>query len=246
MKQIRHFFLVFPTQCCFESDSDVRSVRNKGASSHLDLTQSTVKKSLSSSSNEQEPFTPGLKLLLEVRDSPSVQAGKVFQITPTGMVASPRQVVDGKTIIGGDDNECDIVLSRDADIGKMHCVIEYNAKNRAFYVKDLGDGNGTFIRVEGSRELRNGNVVNFGDSHARVMISDSTLSLQFYEGPLTDQEVTFLASQQPIGIGRTKDCLLRIDDSKLSINHCFLTYSLETSWVIRDGNGSKHSANGTW
>lgn len=209
-----------------------------------------MKKSLSSSSNEQESLTPVPKLLLEVKDSPSVSVGKVFHLTPTGLLASTRQVVDGKTLIGRDGNLCDIVLNRDLDVGVVHCVIEFNAKSRAYCLKDLGDGNGTFVRIEGSHQLQSGDVVNFGDSHARVMvetqISASMLTLQFYEGPMAEQEVAFRSTQQPISIGRTKDCSLPIDDSKLSINHCFLTYNSQTSWSISDGNGIKPSANGTW
>jgi len=209
-----------------------------------------MKKSLSNSSQEQESFTPVPKLLLEVKDSPSVQAGKVYHITPAGLLASTRKIVDGKTIIGRDGNLCDIVLSRDPDLGITHCVIEFNAKSHAYCLKDLGDGNGTFVRIEGSQVLRSGDVVNFGDSHARVMIeaqnSASTLVLQFYEGPMAEQEISFRSTQQPISIGRTKDCSLPIDDSKLSINHCFLTYNPQTSWSIRDGDGIKPSANGSW
>ena len=191
-----------------------------------------------------------IKLLLEVKDSPSIQTGKVFHLTPAGLLHSPRQVTGGKIIIGRDTTECDIVLSRDTDIGSRHCAIEFNPKERAFCLKDLGDGNGTFIRIERKEAIHHGDVVNFGESHARVMVEDRAsicvLTLQFYEGPLAQQEIAFKSTQQPISIGRTTDCMLAIDDPKLSISHCLLTYDERTLWSITDGDGIKHSANGTW
>ena len=250
MKHLRHFFLVLPTQCCFYSDSETRNPREKRTNSRLDLTESTVKKSLASSSNEQESFTAMIKLLLEVKDSPSIQTGKVFHLTPAGLLHSPRQDTGGKIIIGRDTTECDIVLSRDTDIGSRHCAIEFSPKERAFCLKDLGDGNGTFIRIERKEAIHHGDVVNFGESHARVMVEDRAsicvLTLQFYEGPLAQQEIAFKSTQQPISIGRTTDCMLAIDDPKLSISHCLLTYDERTLWSITDGDGIKHSANGTW
>lgn len=40
------------------------------------------------------------------------------------------------------------------------------------------------------------------------------------------------------------DCSIRFDDSSLSRYHCLISY--ESSWLIKDGDGSKPSTNGTW
>ena len=33
-------------------------------------------------------------------------------------------------------------------IGKRHMVIKYNEADRKYYLRDLGDGSGTFVRVD--------------------------------------------------------------------------------------------------
>ena len=249
MKRLRHYFLVLPTQCCFYKEPDPYNPRDR-ASSHFYLSDSAHKKSFSSSSLEQESFTRVPRLLLEVKDGPGAQIGKTFQLTPSGVKESCREVVDGKMMIGSDRKVCDIVLDGDSDIGEMHCVIEFHSKNRAYFLKDLGDGNGTFIKVEDNQAISTGDIVNFGDSHARVLVqeqtSGSTVTLQFYEGPLAEQECCFRSSQQPITIGRVQTNTLSIDDVKLSIGHCFLTHTPLAGWMITDGDCSKRSANGTW
>jgi len=151
-------------------------------------------------------------------------------------------------MIGSDKRVCDVVLDRDEDVGEMHCAIEFNVQKRAYYLKDLGDGNGTFIKIEDNQAVSTGDIVHFGDSHARVMIqeqaSGSSLTLQFYEGPLAEQECTFRQSQQPVSIGRMKTCALPIEDLKLSINHCFLTHSPLSGWMMTDGV-LRHTPKGT-
>ena len=249
MKRLRHYFLVRPTQCCFYTDPDYHP-HERHANSHLYPIEFAQKKSLSSSSFEQESFTHIPRLLLEVKDGPSPLIGKVFQLSPAGVKDSSKEVMDGKMMIGSDRKVCDIVLEGDTDIGEMHCLLEFNVKSRAYYLKDLGDGNGTFIKIEDNQEVATGDIVSFGASHARVVVqaqaSDSTLTLQFYEGPLADQEFSFRSNQQPITIGRMKTCSLSIEDLRLSINHCFVTYTSLSGWQITDGDSSKRSANGTW
>lgn len=36
----------------------------------------------------------------------------------------------------------------DTGIGKRHMVIKYNLDNREYYLRDLGDGSGTFVRLD--------------------------------------------------------------------------------------------------
>ena len=43
----------------------------------------------------------------------------------------------------------DFVISQlDTGIGKRHMVIKYNLDNRNYYLRDLGDGSGTFVRLD--------------------------------------------------------------------------------------------------
>ena len=50
----------------------------------------------------------------------------------------------------------------------------------------MGDGLGTFIKVNQPLKLRNMNVVSFGDSHMVVNVDGNLLSLRFIAGPSTD------------------------------------------------------------
>ena len=55
-------------------------------------------------------------------------------------------------------------------IGQRHLVIKYNQMDRRYYLRDLGDGSGTFIRVDNEKDLilKHGFIVSFGDSHMVV------------------------------------------------------------------------------
>ena len=55
-------------------------------------------------------------------------------------------------------------------IGKRHMVIKYNEEDKKYYLRDLGDGSGTFIRVDNQKDLilKHGFIVSFGDSHMVV------------------------------------------------------------------------------
>ena len=58
-------------------------------------------------------------------------------------------------------------------IGKRHMVIKYQELDKKYYLRDLGDGSGTFIRVDNNKDLvlKHGFIVSFGDSHMVVQFS---------------------------------------------------------------------------
>lgn len=58
-------------------------------------------------------------------------------------------------------------------IGKRHMVIKYNEIDKKYYLRDLGDGSGTFVRIDNSRDLilKHGFIISFGDSHMVVQFS---------------------------------------------------------------------------
>ena len=41
-----------------------------------------------------------------------------------------------------------VINSIDTGIGKRHMVIKYNMDNKSYYLRDLGDGSGTFVRLD--------------------------------------------------------------------------------------------------
>ena len=70
-------------------------------------------------------------------------------------MGSKRNKGDGCTLIGslesGPDGEImnDFVIpSKNTGIGKRHLMIRYNLQNKSYYIRDLGDGSGTFVKLE--------------------------------------------------------------------------------------------------
>ena len=47
-------------------------------------------------------------------------------------------------------------------------VIKYNLDDRSYYLRDLGDGSGTFVRIDTPLLLKHGYIISFGDSHMLV------------------------------------------------------------------------------
>ena len=41
-----------------------------------------------------------------------------------------------------------VISSVDTGIGKRHMVIKYSMDNKSYYLRDLGDGSGTFVKID--------------------------------------------------------------------------------------------------
>jgi len=126
--------------------------------------------------------------------------GTQLIINAQGLVASPRKKKDGCTIIGSQEPNAitgehynDFVIKNEEEkeplpsnqttleqdmqgqnslggIGKRHMVIKYNELDKKYYLRDLGDGSGTFIRIDNQKDLilKHGFIVSYGDSHMVV------------------------------------------------------------------------------
>ena len=55
----------------------------------------------------------------------------------------------------------------------------------------------------------------------------------------------FSSDQAPILIGRTDKCQVRFNDTSLSRHQCQIDF-IDDKWLIKDGDGTKNSTNGTW
>ena len=135
------------------------------------------------------------KLLLEVQEGPVLEPGTRYLLTARGYPNSKRNIPDGMVYFGKQDadeatgeSKNDIVLSsEEPGIGLMHFVIQFNRTQNAFAVKDLGQGSGTFIKIQAPLKLTTGNVIAFGESHMAVdMLLDGKIQLKFLEGAATN------------------------------------------------------------
>ena len=61
-------------------------------------------------------------------------------------------------------------------------MIKYNDTNNKYYIKDLADGTGTFIKIIKPLKLLNGYIVSFGDTHITILFEDDKLIIKFLEG----------------------------------------------------------------
>jgi hypothetical protein len=48
----------------------------------------------------------------------------------------------------GDYGSAKEINGNQGEIGKRHLVIKYSEVDRRYYLRDLGDGSGTFVRIE--------------------------------------------------------------------------------------------------
>ena len=85
----------------------------------------------------------------------AVEKNTCLKINACGLIGSKRNKSDGCTIVGSQDSNANgevfndfVIPSTDAGIGKRHFIIKYNLDNKSYYLRDLGDGSGTFVRLD--------------------------------------------------------------------------------------------------
>jgi hypothetical protein len=134
-----------------------------------------------------------------VIESEKMQVGKVFHIDSTGLKNSQRQdndcqVFAGSLFYSGNKIVNDILLPiSEKGIGKQHFLIQYKKiPGPGYFLKDLGDGMGTFIRISRPVLLKNNYIVSFGDSHLIVHLENtkkSELHIKFIDGSKCDEKL---------------------------------------------------------
>jgi pSer/pThr/pTyr-binding forkhead associated (FHA) protein len=126
-----------------------------------------------------------------------------------------RQKRDGCVLVGSDSAQetlqNDIVIPDDGEsgLGRRHFIIKYSPDHMSYYLRDLGDGNGTFVRLDTPLLLKHGFIISFGDSHMVVSIfkdDEPRIQLKFLDGPKIDQTFGFKHTYGQIKIGRMSDC----------------------------------------
>jgi len=68
-------------------------------------------------------------------------------------------------------------------IGTVHCIIQYNAKENCYKIRDLGNGCGTFIKIIGKIPLKTGHMIFFGETHFLITVNEQELIMKFMGGP---------------------------------------------------------------
>ena len=229
-------------------------------------------------------FSESKKLILEImRNKTETEKYSTIEINPYGYINSKRQKKDGITYFGNclnpDDemntdidffiNNNDEYYEDDGNCGR-HFMIKFNPDDLNYYIKDLGKGFGTFIKIQEWTEIKNNYLLNIGDNYIVLSFDDdedevninniinekkidNSINIKIFSLSSQIKSYKFLPSKCPITIGRSKDNHIYIDDDMLSRIHCTIDYGNE-KWYIQDGyakNGLKEeeikkSTNGCW
>jgi len=56
-------------------------------------------------------------------------------------------------------------------------------------IKDMGEGMGTFIRLDKPLRLQNNFIVSFGESHVIIQVEGICLTLRFIDGPRNEEKL---------------------------------------------------------
>ena len=229
----------------------------------------------------QKVYSQSKKLILEIMSFDVTEKFINIEIDPWGYVNSKRAKKNGVTYFGYEEEKgvgnlsVDYVLKKndnysyeDAFNGR-HFMIKFNPDNLNYYIKDLGRGFGTFIKIQEWTELKNNLLLNIGENYIvfsfgeddeeeeneKEMIdkNDNSLNIKIFSINTQQKLYKFLPSDCPITIGRSTDNNISIDDDMLSRIHCTIDYNND-KWYINDGyakNGIqeeeiKKSTNNSW
>ena len=199
-----------------------------------------------------------------------------IEITPLGYIESKRKK-DGITFFGyskekekeNQRNEIDICINPleeentdDKFYGK-HFQIKFNPEDLNYYLRDLGHGFGTFIRINSKVEIKNNFLLNIGENYLIFSLgkensienninNNDLLNIKLFSVSSGQNTFDFSKENSPITIGRKSENDIYIEDNMLSRVHCTIYYK-EDKWYLIDGavnnedeNDIKKSTNGSW
>ena len=147
--------------------------------------------------------------------------------------------------------------------------IYFNTKNLNYYLRDLGNCLGTYVKVKESIILKNEDMINVGDTFlifhfendkSKNNSNNDIINIQITElnknNESQNREFSFNSSKKIIRIGRKKyNNDIELNDHLVSKVNCNIQYDEKNGWKIKDGNeiitetGENkitNSTNGTW
>lgn len=205
-------------------------------------------------------MTPSNKeLRLKVKNSPQLAKNLVININYKGYMDSltPGVVYFGskRKADKGGSRVCDFIIpSEPKQYGRMF-VIYYCTDSDNYYIRDLGVGQGVYLKLDYSFKLTSDILVKIGESFLffKIVVGSNSypnLLLTVFSGE-DNKTYCFYAQEQhisPIRIGRAQDCDICINDMLLSKYQASILYSHNKGWMLIDGNliRQRPSTNGAW
>ncbi len=123
-------------------------------------------------------------LTLKITEGPNI--GQLIHINACGLADQPgRGRKDGCVLIGSqqyadiEEPYNDIIFEpgENSEIGKRHFLIKYIQEATGYYLRDLGDGNGTFVRLDNPLILKTGYIISFGEFHMFIQIFEDHIEI---------------------------------------------------------------------
>jgi len=206
------------------------------------------------------------KLILEIMLNKTSDNFISIEIDPYGYIDSKREKKDGITYFGYQNGDwgvdyqfqnSDNYLYEDTFNGK-HFMIQFNPDDLNYYIKDLGRGFGTFIKIQEWTELKNNLLLNIGENYIVFSLGDdeneekekdkeedingkntfknennNCLNVKIFSTK-TQNIYSLTPDNCPVTIGRSSENNIVIDDDMLSRIHCTIDFDKD-KWYIQDG-----------
>ena len=219
-------------------------------------------------------------LELEVLNSSCLSPGTKIKIDQFGLVeGSLRNMKDNITYFGYLENLEDNINEKDKDqwidylLPLKHCdklgrffKIQYVPKLNEYIIKDLGNGLGTFIKIQDSIYIRDSSMINIGDSYLILYFIEPNeglnknvdnekngkkdnknicgvnlnLKIKLFDSKNDNEMKEFIFEknkEKKIHIGRKNHGNeIELNDHLSSKVNCVISYENEKGWIIKDGN----------
>ena len=217
----------------------------------------------------KEDNTKYQNLDLEVINSWNLPKGLKLHIKKDKLENSLRNGNDGKIFFGYEENNNDnlpegqridyLLMPKDNEYNDkfigIHFMIKYDEDKFKYYIKDLGCGYGTFIKLINRLKIVNNLLINVGDTFIVFALNkeNDQLILKLFTGDEQSETYEYSPDKKIITIGRDKSSDIYIEDKLLSRKQCYIYYNEDeneeekSNWFIKDGDiNGKSSTNDTW
>ena len=245
-------------------DNNNKMMNNSNSSEKIQ-----IRKDLFNINDKDSKYT---NLDLEVINSWNLPKGLKLHINRDKLENSLRNAEDGKIFFGYDKDLANnknylsdsvkldyLLMPKDNEYNEkfigIHFVIKYDENNYKYYIKDLGSGYGTFIKLVSPLRIINNLLINIGDTFIVFSLNEENenISLKLFTGDEQTETYEFTPDKKIITIGRDKMSDIYIEDKLLSRKQCYIYYKNDENdkqknkWFIKDGDiKGKKSTNDTW
>lgn len=245
-------------------DNNNKMMNNSNSSEKIQ-----IRKDLFNINDKDSKYT---NLDLEVINSWNLPKGLKLHINKDKLENSLRNAEDGKIFFGYDKDLANnknylsdsvkldyLLMPKDNEYNEkfigIHFVIKYDENNYKYYIKDLGSGYGTFIKLVSPLRIINNLLINIGDTFIVFSLNEENenISLKVFTGDEQTETYEFTPDKKIITIGRDKMSDIYIEDKLLSRKQCYIYYKNDENdkqknkWFIKDGDiKGKKSTNDTW